>query len=76
MATTKAAPHPIIKKASVPVIKATSNGGIPSPQALQQLLRALKAARDGDFSVRLPERKSTVSRRSEDGGGGGSLRIG
>src|SRR5438309_2895782 len=60
MATTKAAPRPTIKKVAVPVVKASSNGGVPSPEALQQLLRALKAARDGDFSVRLPERKTSV----------------
>src|SRR5437667_9457857 len=60
MATTKAVPRPIPKKVTVPVIKPPANGGVPRPQALQQLLRALKAARDGDFSVRLPERKSTV----------------
>src|SRR5437764_15229973 len=32
----------------------------PDDQALQQLLEALQAARDGDFTVRLPARKGGV----------------
>src|SRR5688572_811498 len=33
------------------------NGAMTDEAALQELLRALRAAKDGDFSVRLPERK-------------------
>src|SRR5438477_270096 len=40
--------------------KAKTNGGVPSERALQELLRALTAARDGDFSVRLPARRGSV----------------
>src|SRR5436309_1656415 len=40
--------------------KAKSNGGVPSEHALQELLRALTAARDGDFSVRLPARRGSI----------------
>src|SRR4051794_13160715 len=36
------------------------NGAAPTPHALQELLRALTAARDGDFSVRLPARRGSV----------------
>src|SRR5438309_351857 len=40
--------------------KAKTNGGVPSERALQELLRALTAARDGDFSVRLPARRGSA----------------
>src|SRR4051794_28366507 len=40
--------------------KAKSNGGVPSAHALSELLRALTAARDGDFSVRLSARRGNV----------------
>src|SRR5436305_6549800 len=36
------------------------NGAAPTPHALEALLRALTAARDGDFSVRLPARRGSV----------------
>src|SRR5688500_5105130 len=36
------------------------NGAVTDDAALQELLRALRAAKDGDFSVRLPERKTTL----------------
>src|SRR5438046_5246874 len=38
----------------------TPNGKAPSPRALQELLRAMTAARDGDFGIRLPGRRGTV----------------
>ncbi|HEV3353623.1 MAG TPA: HAMP domain-containing protein, partial [Acidimicrobiales bacterium] len=50
----------VAKTASAAAPKASSNGGAPSPHALQELLRALTAARDGDFSVRLPARRGSV----------------
>src|SRR5438270_851154 len=50
----------VAKTASAAAPKAGSNGGAPSPHALQELLRALTAARDGDFSVRLPARRGSV----------------
>ncbi|MGQ0519688.1 MAG: response regulator [Actinomycetota bacterium] len=39
---------------------ATSNGTGVDEAALHELLRALRAAKDGDFSVRLPERRNTL----------------
>ena len=39
------------------------NGGAPSEQAMEDLLRALTAVRDGDFSVRLSERRAGVMGR-------------
>ncbi|HVE45796.1 MAG TPA: HAMP domain-containing protein [Acidimicrobiales bacterium] len=36
------------------------NGGSVDEAALHELLRALRAAKDGDFSVRLPERRNTL----------------
>src|SRR5438270_748395 len=50
----------VAKTAAAAAPKARSNGGVPSPHALQELLRALTAARDGDFSVRLPARRGSV----------------
>src|SRR5947209_1309064 len=50
----------VAKTAAAAAPKAGSNGGAPSPHALQELLRALTAARDGDFSVRLPARRGSA----------------
>ncbi|MCU1449292.1 MAG: hypothetical protein JWP02_1462, partial [Acidimicrobiales bacterium] len=49
-----------IAKAAPPAAKAATNGGAPSQHALEELLRALTAARDGDFSTRLPARRGSV----------------
>src|SRR2546423_716372 len=61
---TRAGSAPITRRASTTTVKTpvktSTNGHVPSPESLQQLVRALKAARDGDFSVRLSERKGTV----------------
>src|SRR5947209_4721335 len=61
---TKATGRTTIAKASAAKARATTNGGgngaAPTPHALQELLRALTAARDGDFSVRLPARRGSV----------------
>ncbi|PLS75823.1 MAG: hybrid sensor histidine kinase/response regulator [Actinobacteria bacterium] len=39
---------------------AAGNGASADEAALHELLRALRAAKDGDFSVRLPERRNTL----------------
>src|SRR5947199_10755769 len=57
---TKATGRTTIAKATPARAQASSNGGVPTPHALQELLRALTAARDGDFSVRLPARRGSV----------------
>src|SRR5438105_2086368 len=49
-----------IAKRPVPRHVVATNGGPPTPDALNELLRALTAARDGDFSVRLPVKRGTV----------------
>src|SRR4051812_29150920 len=38
-----------------------SQNGVPSEQSLDQLLSALHAVRDGDFSVRLPARRGGLA---------------
>src|SRR5438045_1556097 len=48
------------KAATPPSTVVPPNGKAPSPQALQELLRALSAARDGNFAVRLPARRGTI----------------
>ena len=45
------------RPSSPPPAEAGSNGQGMSPEALEALLEALDAAKDGDFSVRLPTRK-------------------
>jgi HAMP domain-containing protein len=60
MATKAASVRSSVAKTATNGGKAKSNGGVPSEHALQQLLRALTAARDGDFSVRLPARRGSV----------------
>src|SRR3954467_13194352 len=61
---TKAMGRTTIAKSSTPKGAGSTNGGgngaAPTPHALQELLRALTAARDGDFSVRLPARRGSV----------------
>src|SRR3954468_6474644 len=64
---TKATGRTTIAKATPTKTRAAANGGngkngagTPTPHALQELLRALTAARDGDFSVRLPARRGSV----------------
>src|SRR5438445_1672770 len=57
---TKATSRTTIAKATPARAVASPNGGVPSPHALQELLRALTAARNGDFSVRLPARRGAV----------------
>src|SRR5437868_3271262 len=61
---TKATGRTTIAKPSTAKARATANGGgngaAPTPHALEALLRALTAARDGDFSVRLPARRGSV----------------
>src|SRR5437879_4490191 len=55
---TKAPARPSAHRGTAPAV--STNGGPPSPDALNELLRALTAARDGDFSVRLPVKRGTV----------------
>ena len=61
---TKATGRTTIAKPSTSKARVTANGGgngaAPTPHALQELLRALTAARDGDFSVRLPARREAA----------------
>src|SRR5947208_15938032 len=61
---TKQTGRTTIAKASAAKTRAAANGGgngaAPTPHALEALLRALTAARDGDFSVRLPARRGSV----------------
>src|SRR5689334_1712279 len=61
---TKATGRTTIAKPSTAKARASSNGGgngaAPTAHALQELLRALTAARDGDFSVRLPARRGSM----------------
>src|SRR5437763_1308238 len=61
---TKATGRTTIAKPSTAKARAAANGGgngaAPTPHALQELLRALTAARDGDFSVRLPARRGSA----------------
>ena len=57
---TKAPARAALAKRSASRTVVTTNGGVPTPDALKELLRALTAARDGDFSVRLPVRRGTI----------------
>src|SRR5205814_546500 len=61
---TKATGRTTIAKPSTAKARAAANGGgngaAPTPHALQELLCALTAARDGDFSVRLPARRGSA----------------
>src|SRR3989440_179030 len=61
---TKATGRTTIAKPTTAKQRAAANGGgngaSPTPHALQELLRALTAARDGDFSVRLSARRGSV----------------
>src|SRR2546421_10646220 len=61
---TKATGRTTIAKPTTAKQRAAANGGgngaAPTPHALQELLRALTAARDGDFSVRLPARRGSA----------------
>src|SRR5437870_3204202 len=57
-ATVKAAPAKVAGKGNGSPAAAAGDGRAREAVALHELLRALKAARDGDFSVRLSERRT------------------
>ncbi|HEY3238457.1 MAG TPA: HAMP domain-containing protein, partial [Acidimicrobiia bacterium] len=60
MATTLETSQATTRRTATARASATRNGGVTDADALQEVLAALAAAADGDFSIRLSTRKGTV----------------